>query len=160
MGKKYWILHFEDFGYNFRMTDIQATVGIEQLKKLDKHNEKRIELAGRLTSSLSGINSLTLPYVDPKGKHVFHLYMIQLEDDFPLSKEDFMWELYTKKGIKAWSHYMPIHLTKPYRNQGHTEGECPVAEKAFNRYVTLPIHPRLTFEAIDYMSDCIKELAK
>ncbi len=71
-----------------------------------------------------------------------------------------MWELYTAKGVKAWSHYMPIHLTGPYRAQGHAEGECPVAEEAFKKYVTLPIHPRLTDEAIDYLVGCIRELSQ
>ena len=87
-------------------------------------------------------------------------YVIQIEEDFPLSKTDFMWKLYTEKGIKAWSHYMPIHLTKPFRKQGHREGECPVAESALNKYVTLPIHPGLTMEAIDYMAECVREIGK
>jgi perosamine synthetase len=160
MGKDYWKLSFDDIGFNFRMTDAQAAVGIEQLKKLDGHNKKRMELAQRLTSRLDGVKGLTLPYADPRGVHVFHIYMIQLEKDFPMCKSDFMWELYTNKGIKAWSHYLPIHLTAPYKALGHREGECPVAESAFERYVTLPIHPRLTDEAIDYMADCIRELAK
>jgi dTDP-4-amino-4,6-dideoxygalactose transaminase len=82
-----------------------------------------------------------------------------LESDFRLSKEDFMWDLYTKKQIKAWSHYMPIHLTKAYRRLGHREGECPVAEAAFERYVSIPIHPRMTEESIQYVVDSIRELA-
>jgi dTDP-4-amino-4,6-dideoxygalactose transaminase len=55
---------------------------------------------------------------------------------------------------------MPIHLAEPYRAQGHKEGECPVAEKAHERFLSLPIHPRLTEEAIDYMADCVKELGR
>lgn len=160
MGKEYWKLYFDDIGFNYRMTDAQATVGIEQLKKLEKHNQKRMELANRLTEKLEGVKGIALPFVDPKGKHVFHIYMIQLEKGFPKSKADFMWEMYTNKGIKAWSHYMPIHMTDPYVAQGHKEGECPVAEEAFKKYVTLPIHPRLTNEAIDYMAESIRELAK
>jgi perosamine synthetase len=159
MGKDYWKIQFDDIGFNYRMTDAQAAVGLEQLKKLEKQNQKRIELANRLNEKLQGIPGLALPYIDPKGKHVFHVYVIQLEADFPLDKSDFMWEMYTKKGIKVWSHYMPIHLTKPYLAQGHEEGECPVAEMAFKKYVSLPIHPRLTDEAIDYMAESIRELA-
>jgi perosamine synthetase len=158
MGKDYWRLQFDGVGYNFRMTDAQAAVGIEQLKKLDRHNQMRIDLADRLTGKLAKVNGITLPYVDPKGKHVFHLYVIQLQDSFPINKSDFMWALYAEKGIKAWSHYMLIHLTAPYRVEGHREGECPVAEAAFDRYVSLPIHPRLTAKAIDYMADSIAEL--
>jgi perosamine synthetase len=159
MDHEYWRLSFDDIGYNYRMTDIQAAAGIEQLKKLDHFNEERIRLAGRLTQQLQGIRGLTLPYVEPKGKHVFHVYVLQIETDFPMSKRDFMWELYTRKGVKAWSHYMPIHLTGPYVAQGHGPGECPVAEAAYHKYVSLPIHPRLTDQAIDYMADAVRELA-
>jgi len=158
MGKEYWKLLFDDIGFNYRMTDAQAAVGIEQLKKLEKHNQRRIEIANRLTEKLSGVENLTLPYVDPRGKHVFHLYVIQVEKDFPVNKTDFMWKMYTEKGIKVWSHYMPIHLTDPYLAQGHEQGECPVAEAAFEKYVSLPIHPRLTDEAVDYVASSIIEI--
>jgi perosamine synthetase len=158
MEKEYWKLLFDDIGFNYRMTDAQAAVGIEQLKKLDKFNEKRIELAGKLTCELEGTEGITLPYVDRNGKHVFHIYMILLNDKCKLDKKDFMWELYTGRGIKAWSHYMPIHLSKPYLVQGHKAGECPVAEDAFKKYVTLPMHPRLTDDAIKYMAQSIKSI--
>ena len=71
-----------------------------------------------------------------------------------------MWKLYTEKSIKAWLHNMLIHLTQPYRAQGHREGECPVAEDVFNKYITLPIHPRLTFKALDYLANAVRELAE
>lgn len=158
MGKRYWALQFDDMGYNFRMTDAQAAVGLEQLKKLPDHNARRAALAARLTEKLAGTEGIILPQVDPKGEHVWHIYMIQLAPGSAISKEDFMWELYTNKGIKAWSHYMPIHLTNPYRAEGHREGECPVCEDVFQRYVTLPIHPRLTDSAIDYMAQAIKDV--
>ena len=70
-----------------------------------------------------------------------------------------MWEMYTTKKIKVWSHYMPIHLTKVYRNLGHLPGECPVAEKLFHKYVSIPIHPRMTDESVQYVIDSIRELA-
>jgi dTDP-4-amino-4,6-dideoxygalactose transaminase len=160
MGREYWRLLFDDVGYNFRMTDAQAAVGIEQLKKLDGHNARRREIGHRLLERLEGIPGLALPWVDPKGVHVFHFFIVQVGDAFPLSKTDFMWELYTARGIKAWSHYMPVHLTDPYLRQGHHEGECPVAEAAFHRFVSLPVHPRLTDEAVDYMAGCVAELGR
>jgi dTDP-4-amino-4,6-dideoxygalactose transaminase len=158
MGKNYWKLMFDDFGYNFRMTDAQGAVGIEQLKKLDDNNDKRRHLSERLTEKLQNVPNIILPYVDLNGIHVWHLYMIQLTEDAPISKEDFMWQLYTQKGIKIGTHYMPIHLTDPYIAQGHKVGECPVCEEASKRYMTLPMNPRLTNEAIDYMADCIHEI--
>ena len=160
MGKEYWRLLFDDVGYNFRMTDAQAAVGIEQLKKLDGHNARRMAIGKQIAAGLEGIRGLELPWVDPRGVHVFHFFVLQLAKSFPLSKADFMWELYTTKGIKAWSHYMPVHLTDPYLRQGHSKGECPVAEAAFERYVTLPVHPRLTDEAVEYMISCVRGLGK
>jgi perosamine synthetase len=158
MGKRYWYLDFDDIGYNFRMTDAQAAVGLEQLRKLDGFNARRIEIANRYCELLRGIPGLTLPHVASEVKHVFHIYCVLVEPQFRLSKEDFMWELYTGKRIKVWSHYMPIHLTTAYRRLGHREGECPVAEALFHKYVSLPIHPRMTEESIRYVTDGIREL--
>jgi perosamine synthetase len=159
MGKRYWRLDFDDMGYNFRMTDAQAAVGLAQLRKLDGFNARRIEIANQYCERLRGIRGLTLPYVSPDGKHVFHIYCVLVEPEFRLSKEDFMWELYTGKRIKVWSHYMPIHLTTAYRKLGHGEGECPVAEALYHKYVSLPIHPRMTEASIAYVTDSIRELA-
>jgi perosamine synthetase len=159
MGKRYWHLEFDGIGFNYRMTEIQAAVGLVQLKKLDMLNARRIEVAEKLSKGLSGIKGLTLPNASPELKHVFHVYLLMVEPEFRLNKEDFMWELYTGKQIKAWSHYMPIHLTEVYRKMGHGEGECPVAEAMFERYVSLPIHPRMTEEATQYVIESIRELA-
>ncbi len=159
MGKRYWHLEFDGIGFNYRMTEIQAAVGLVQLHKLDSLNARRIEIAAKYSEGLAGIQGLQRPHVPSELKHVFHVYVLRLAPGFRLSKEDFMWELYTKKQIKAWSHYMPIHLTAIYRSLGHGEGECPVAEAMFESYVSIPIHPRMTEESIQYVIDTIRDLA-
>jgi perosamine synthetase len=159
MGKRYWYLDFDEVGFNFRMTDIQAAVGLVQLSKLDGFNARRIEIANLYCERLRDIPGLTLPYVSPDVKHVFHIYCVQVEPEFRLNKEDFMWEMYTGKRIKVWSHYMPIHLTTAYRKLGHGEGECPIAEGLYHKYVSLPIHPRMTDDTVSYVTDSIRELA-
>jgi perosamine synthetase len=159
MGKDFWRLQFDDVGYNFRMTDAQAAVGIVQLAKLEAHNARRALIGRRLAEGLAGIRGLDLPWVDPKGVHAWHFFVVQLGKDFPMTKSDFMWELYANRGIKPWSHYTPVHLTGPYLAQGHREGECPVAEAAHERYVSLPVHPRMTDEAIDYLLENVREAA-
>jgi perosamine synthetase len=158
MGKRYWYLDFDDIGFNFRMTDAQAAVGLAQFKKLGSFNARRIEIANHYCERLRGIKGLTTPHVSPDVKHVFHVYCVLVEPDFRLNKEEFMWELYTGKRIKVWSHYMPIHLTTAYRNLGHGEGECPVAEALFHKYVSLPIHPRMSDESVAYVTDSIRAL--
>src|ERR1700730_12049485 len=159
MGKGYWYFDFDDIGFNFRMTDAQAAVGLVQLRHLDGWNTRRREIAREYSERLRGIQGLTLPYVAPGVQSAFNSYCVQIEPEFPLSKEDFMWELYTNRRIKAWSHYMPIHLTTAYRNLGHREGECPVAEALFHKYVSLPIHPRMNEASIDYVIDSIRAMA-
>jgi dTDP-4-amino-4,6-dideoxygalactose transaminase len=69
-----------------------------------------------------------------------------------------MWEMYVNRRIKVWSHYMPMHLTTAFRRLGHHDGECPVAERMYDRYVSLPIHPRLTQQAIDYLISSVRTL--
>lgn len=159
MGKKYWYLDFDDIGSNYRMTDVQAAVGLVQLRKLNSLNARRTEIAKEYTKGLLGIRGLRLPFVSPDVKHSFHVYAVLVEPEFSMNKEDFMWALFTQKQIKVWSHYIPIHLSTAYKNLGHREGECPVAEKMFQRYVSLPIHPRMTEESIRYVVDSIRELA-
>jgi perosamine synthetase len=159
MGKRYWHLEFDGIGFNYRMTEIQAAVGLVQLRKLDSLNARRIEIAQKYNEGLRGIKGLQLPHVPSHIKHTFHVYLLLLEQEFRLSKEDFMWELYNSKQIKAWSHYMPIHLTQIYRSMGHGEGECPVAEAMAERYVSIPIHPRMTEESIQYVIESIREFA-
>lgn len=159
MGKKYWYLEFDGIGSNYRMTEMQAAVGRVQLRKLDALNARRIEIAQKYSAGLKGVRGLTLPTLPSNIKHSFHVYLLLLEPGFRLSKENFMWAMYTEKQVKVWSHYMPIHLTEIYRQLGHGEGECPVAESMFDRYVSIPIHPRLTEEAIQYVIQSIRELA-
>ncbi|MEW5815744.1 MAG: DegT/DnrJ/EryC1/StrS family aminotransferase, partial [Spirochaetota bacterium] len=81
MGKRFWFQNFDDVGYNFRMTDIQAAVGVEQLKKLDSFNAKRIQNAAYITEGLKDVPGLILPKVMPGNKHIYHLYPILIEEE-------------------------------------------------------------------------------
>src|SRR5258707_2774043 len=82
MGKRYWYLDFEEIGFNYRMTDVQAAVGLVQLQKLHSLNERRMQIASMYSQGLAGIEGLTLPFIAPQNKHVFHIYCLLLEDSF------------------------------------------------------------------------------
>ncbi|MBN1352079.1 DegT/DnrJ/EryC1/StrS family aminotransferase [candidate division KSB1 bacterium] len=159
MGKRFWWQDFDDTGYNFRMTDIQAAVGIEQLKKLDAFNQRRIELAAYLCNGLRDVPGLLLPVVMPGCKHVFHLFPVQIDPvEFGMNKEDFVYRMLHEYGVKIGTHYIPLHLTTAFKKRGFERGQFPVAEKVAERVVTLPIHPRLTIAALDYLIDSTKKL--
>lgn len=159
MGKRFWRQDFDDCGYNFRMTDIQAAVGRIQLRKLDALNRKRIDHAAFLTEALADVPGIATPRLDPRCKHVFHLYPIRVDPErFGMSKVDFVYAMLHEKGIKLGTHYSPIHLTTAFRKRGFTEGMFPVAERLAESLVTLPINPRQTPQALDYLAKSIREL--
>lgn len=159
VGKKFWWQDFDDCGYNFRMTDIQAAVGIEQLKKVDMLNQRRIDNAAFLTENLKSIPGLTLPTVRLHNKHVYHLYPVMIDaKEFGMTKEDFIYELLHKFGIKVGFHYIPLHYSTAFKNRGFRKGQFPNAEKLGEQLVTLPINPRQTAEALEYLVNSIKSV--
>lgn len=102
IGKKFWWQDFDDCGYNFRMTDIQAAVGCEQIKKVDLLNQHRIDSAAYLTEALQDVPGLILPTVKSYKKHVFHLYPVRIDPkEFGMNKEDFIYDMLHKFGIKV-----------------------------------------------------------
>ncbi|MBZ5859123.1 DegT/DnrJ/EryC1/StrS family aminotransferase [Flavihumibacter profundi] len=157
VGKKFWWQDFDDCGYNFRMTDIQAAVGIEQLKKIDQLNQLRINNAAYITHGLKDVPGLTLPTVRTYNKHVFHLYPVMInEKEFGMNKEDFIYDMLHKYGIKVGFNYIPLHYSTAFKNRGYKKGQFPNAEKLGEEMVTLPINPRQTEEALAYLVKSIK----
>ena len=160
-GKRFWWQDFDDTGYNFRMTDIQAAVGIEQLKKLDMLNQRRIDNAAYLTEGLKDVPGLHLPTVMPGRKHVFHLYPIMIDPDaYGMDKEDFIYAMLHEKGVKVGMHYIPLHWTTAFRKRGYERGQFPEAEKVGQHLVTLPINPRQKKEALDYLIESVRALQR
>lgn len=159
IGKKFWWQDFDDCGYNFRMTDVQAAVGIEQLKKVDMLNAHRINNAAYITEALKEIPGLTLPTVKSYNKHVFHLYSVMIDEkEFGMSKEDFIYDMLHKFGIKVGFNYIPLHYSTAFKNRGYKKGQFPNAEKLGDQMITLPINPRQTEEALAYLVESIKKV--
>lgn len=161
VGKKFWWQDFDDTGYNFRMTDIQAAVGSIQLKKLDQLNQRRINNAAYMTEGLKEVPGLGLPVVNPGNKHIFHLYPVIINvEEYGLNKQDFIYEMLHQYGIKVGFHYIPLHWSTAFQKRGFKRGQFPNAEKAAECLVTLPINPRQTKQALDYLIDSIIALGR
>jgi perosamine synthetase len=149
----------EELGYNLRMTNIAAAIGRVQLKKLDEWNAKRIENAKLLTEGISKIKGLTPPYVDPRVKHVFHQYVIRVEDDFSLSRDELM-ERLRERGIGTAVHYpIPVHHQPFYQKLGYPKDICPNAIEASKKVLSLPVHPAVSREDIDYIIQTLREFS-
>lgn len=161
MGDRPWWQDFDDCGYNFRMTDIQAAVGSIQLRKLDAMNRRRIEIAHAICEGLQDVPGLTLPVTSPGNKHVFHLFPLRIDPvEFGMNKDTFIATMSKEYGIKIGTHYIPLHWSTAFQRRGFRRGQFPNAEAIFERQVTLPIHPRLTDDAVGYLVDCIRKCCR
>ena len=161
MGDRFWFQDFDDCGYNFRMTDVQGAVGVVQLKKLDTLNQRRIDNAAYLTAGLCDVPGITLPTVQPGNKHVFHLYPIQIDAaKYGRAKEDFVYAMLYERGVKVGTHYTPLHYSTAFQKRGFRKGQFPAAEGVAERLVTLPINPRQTREALDYLIESVRAMRR
>ena len=143
-------------GYNFRMTDIAAAIGVVQLNKLDKFNEKRIENANFLTSKINKINGIKAPYVANNVKHVFHQYTVRVDK----SKRDQLMDFLNKNGIGTGIHYpKPIYQQKLYQEMGFAV-KCDEAENASSEVLSLPVHPSLKHEDLEVIVNVLEKASK
>jgi len=150
--------HHTILGYNYRMTEASAAVGLVQLRKLDGLNRRRNENASLLTKGIEKIPGLTPPYVNDDVKHVFHQYIIKVEKDYPLERNKLAEHL-RKRGIGVAVHYStPIYKQPLYKRLGYEKTICPMAEEAYKRVLSLPVHPTVTEEDIRYILDVLREV--
>jgi perosamine synthetase len=137
--------HHSVLGYNFRMTDIAAAIGLVQLKKLDGFNQRRIENAEYLTEHLKGISGIEAPFVSPQVKHVFHQYTVRVKD----GKRNDVMNFLNQEGIGTGIHYpVPIYKQELYQNLGYND-KRPETEKATSEVLSLPVHPSLSVEELE-----------
>jgi dTDP-4-amino-4,6-dideoxygalactose transaminase len=132
-------------GYNFRMTDIAAAIGLVQLKKLNGFNQKRIENAEYLTEHLKGISCIESSFVSPQVKHVFHQYTVRVKD----GKRNDVMNYLNQEGIGTGIHYpIPIYKQELYQNLGYND-HWSETEKAASEVLSLPVHPSLSVEELE-----------
>jgi dTDP-4-amino-4,6-dideoxygalactose transaminase len=143
-------------GYNFRMTDIAAAIGIVQLNKLDEFNKRRITNAKYLTEHINEINGIKPPYVASNVKHVFHQFTIRVER----SKRDELMRFLNNRGIGTGIHYpKPIYEQKAYQELGF-RASCPEAELASSEVISLPVHPSLEEKDLKKIVSTLNEASK
>jgi perosamine synthetase len=147
-GRSYdsrWFHHVR-LGFNYRITDLQAALGIAQLEKLDRMLELRAEAAARYTELLSGVDGVEPPHPDDADhKRSWFVYVVKLAEG--VDREAVLQSL-SAQGIEAGLYVPAVHL-QPYMREryGFAEGVCPVAEDACSRTLALPFFPQL--EAAD-----------
>jgi UDP-4-amino-4,6-dideoxy-N-acetyl-beta-L-altrosamine transaminase len=134
-----WYYQQLELGYNYRLSDMQAALGLSQLKKLDSFIQRRTEIAQVYDKGLADL-PLKLPVVDPSSQSAWHLYMVELTHH---DRQSIYQQLHDK-GVGVNVHYIPIHLQPYYQKLGFKQGDFPLSEHFYQHALTLPLFPSLT----------------
>jgi perosamine synthetase len=145
-------------GYNYRITDFQCALGISQLTKLSGWVERRQAIAQLYDQAFAEMPAVKPLAVRPEANHAYHLYVVQFDLARLTADQNTLFQALRAEGLGVNVHYIPVHLHPYYRQQlGTQPGQCPVAEAAYERIVSLPIFPLMTDEDIQ---DTIQAVTK
>ena len=144
-----WRYDMLELGYNYRLTDLQAALGISQLRKLPAWVERRREIARRYDEAFEGMSGVRPLAVRPEVWHSYHLYVVLLDHEGG-SDRTAVFRALRADGIGVNVHYLPVHLQPFYRKRfGTGPGLCPAAEAAYEKMLSLPMFPGMTDADVD-----------
>ncbi|MFZ7103244.1 MAG: UDP-4-amino-4,6-dideoxy-N-acetyl-beta-L-altrosamine transaminase [Peptococcaceae bacterium] len=139
-----WYYEMQDLGYNYRLTDIQATLGISQLEKLNKFVALRKEYARMYTDALQNIPEVITPYQKEGCNSSWHLYILRLKLSRLAVNRNKIFQALRKENIGVNVHYIPVYLHPYYQELGYQTGLCKEAEDFYGECITLPLFPAMT----------------
>jgi len=145
-----WYMEMQELGFNYRLTDFQAALGLSQLKRADEGILRRREIAKKYNDIFSDKTYIKGQSGVIEG-HAYHLYIIEVDDRLGL------YNYLRENNIFAQIHYIPCHLMPYYKNLGWKEGDKPNSESYYKKCISLPMYPTLTNEELNFVSEKIHE---
>jgi dTDP-4-amino-4,6-dideoxygalactose transaminase len=145
----HWKYDVTMLGDNYRITTMQAALGLSQLSRLEDTVAARSEIADRYDALLSDVPGVELPPRAPDRRSSWHLYAIEIDEDAFGCRRDVVIDALRAEGIEATLHYPAVHLLSLYRSHGGLPGTAPRAERLCGRLVTLPLYPEMTISDQD-----------
>ncbi len=139
-----WYYEMTDLGYNYRMTDIQAALGISQIKKIDRFLSLRNQWAQLYQQAFSDMDGIIPPYQPDDVRSGWHLYVIRLEQEKLKAGRKEIFEALRAENIGVHVHYIPVYWHPYYEKLGFLKGLCPQAEAYYQTAITLPLFPKMT----------------
>jgi dTDP-4-amino-4,6-dideoxygalactose transaminase len=148
-------------GFKYNLTDIQSSIGIHQLRKLEGFIEARTRLVSAYNRAFAGVEELELPPDKDDCRHAWHLYTLRLNlDRLTINRDEFIKEL-TNQGIGTSVHFIPIPLHPFFaRLAERPENQCPRALALYPRMISLPLYPAMTEAQVGYVAEAVKEIAR
>jgi UDP-4-amino-4,6-dideoxy-N-acetyl-beta-L-altrosamine transaminase len=140
-----WYYQQVALGYNYRMTDIQAALGVSQMTRLNQYVTRRHEIAARYDQLLADL-PITLPWQHPESYSAYHLYIIRLKLERLNITHLEVFEALRAKDIMVNLHYIPVHTQPYYQQMGFKPGDYPEAEQYYREAISIPMHPTLSDE--------------
>lgn len=151
-----WYYQQVALGFNYRMTDMQAALGVSQMSRLAEYVKRRHEIAKRYDELLADL-PITLPWQHADSYSAYHLYVIRLQLDKIGVSHLHVFDALRAKDIMVNLHYIPVHTQPYYQNMGFKHGDYPQAEQYYREAISIPMHPTLTQQEQDFVVACIKE---
>ena len=154
-----WYYEMQSLGFNYRMTDMQAALGVSQLNKLDFFKKRRREVIAMYNKAFADMRYLKTPYEPENVCSCFHLYVTQIDfESLGKSRAQVMKEL-RDKDIGTQVHYIPVPTQPYYKNTfGYKDGDYPVAEKYYEQELSLPLYPGLSDDDVNTVIKAVKEV--
>ena len=146
-------------GFKCNLTDLQAALGLVQLAKLPGFQVRRVGIVGRYTEAFAGLEAIEAPHEKPNVSSAWHLYVIRLRlDRLAIDRNQFIQEL-AARNIGTSVHFIPVHLHPYYREKyGFAPDDFPVANEAYSRIVSLPLHPGLSDADVDDVIEAVADV--
>jgi UDP-4-amino-4,6-dideoxy-N-acetyl-beta-L-altrosamine transaminase len=154
-----WYYEMQFLGHNYRMTDIQAALGVSQLGKLDSFVKRRREIAGIYNKAFENNDYFDIPVERVYARSSYHLYPIRLKEGMK-NKKIKVFSAMREKGLGVQVHYIPIYLHPYYQRIGFKPHLCPVAENFSEREISIPLYPAMTKQDVEDVVDKICETFK
>lgn len=157
-----WYYEVESPGYKMNMFDLQAALGLHQLKRLDDMQERREELAGRYQAAFQQIPGLITPFVHDDGRHAWHLYVLQVDEkQAGVTRNEMITALKDEYNIGTSVHFIPVHIHPYYQKQfGFKEADFPIAMNYYKRTLSLPLYPSMSDEDVDDVIEAVRYIVK
>jgi len=144
-----WVYEMVDLGYNYRLPDLNCVLGLSQLNKLDEWLERRRAIAARYNAALAALAAVDLLEIAPHTEPAWHLFVIKLNLDRLRVGRKEVFAALRAENIGVNVHYIPVYWHPFYRGLGYERGQCPVAEAAYERLISLPMFPTMTDQDVE-----------
>ena len=152
-----WYYQQIELGYNYRMTELQAALGVTQMDRLDEFVARRHALAKRYDKALAGL-PVTTPWQHPDGYSGLHLYVVRLKLEQIKPTHGEVFDELRAQGVGVNLHYIPVHLQPYYQRMGFKLGDFPEAERYYREAISLPMYPLLTDAQQDVVVNALKQV--